>query len=193
MRDPLDLSVGELLDSLADPEDPIASSVLAAQVVAAAAALLSMAARGSDAPEASGLAAQAESVRARASGLVIVCAQAFAEASSRLRARAAADREAGTERDFLLGRALHRAAEGPASVAEAAGDVGLLALAVTECCEPDRIPDVRVACNLADGAARGCVGLVAINLVAGSDEVLLSKARSGAELAAEASRKLAGG
>ncbi len=183
MVDPRDLSVGSFLESIADPREPIASSVLAAQVVAAAAALLTMAARASGAAEASGLAAQAEGVRARADALIVQCAQAFDEASRRLRDRSSAE-GAGAERDFLLGRALHRAAEGPAAVAEAAGDVGVIAEALAPGCEPEQLPDVRAACRLAESAATACVDLVAVNLVAGGDEDLLGRARRGAEMAA---------
>lgn len=192
MRDPLELSIGGFLASIADPDDPIASSVLAAQTVAGAAALLTMAARAGAGGDASGLAAQSESVRARASALMVNCAQAFAEASSRLRERAQ-DAGAGAERDFLLGRALHRAAEGPAAIAEAAGDVALLALALGDGCEPEWLPDVRASSLLAEAAATAAVGLVVVNLVAGSDEGLLARARRGVELTAEARRKLTEG
>ncbi|MFN8152402.1 MAG: cyclodeaminase/cyclohydrolase family protein [Solirubrobacterales bacterium] len=200
MTDPLDLDISAFLDAVSDPEDPIASSVLAAQTVAATAALLTMAARATGGSEASGLAAQCESVRARATGLIRTCAQNYAEAAKLLRERSersergvrgARGADGGSERDFLLGRALHRAAEAPAAVAEAAGDVALLAQALAEGCEPDRIPDVRAACALAEGAARACVGLVEINLVAGGDEALGAQAERGAELAAEARRRLA--
>lgn len=197
MTDPLDLDISAFLDAVSDPESPIASSVLAAQTVAATAALLTMAARATGGSEASGLAAQCESVRGRATGLIRTCAQNYAEAAKLLRERSeraqrgARDADRGSERDFLLGRALHRAAEAPAAVAEAAGDVALLAQALAEGCEPDRIPDVRAACALAEGAARACVGLVEINLVAGGDEELRAQAERGAELAAEARRRLA--
>jgi len=189
MGDPRELSVGAFLDAMTDPHDPIASSVLAAQVVAGAAALLTMAARATATPEASGLAAQAESVRARADALIVRCAQAFEEASRRLRERSSAE-GAGAERDFLLGRALHRAAEAPAAVAEAAGDVALIAEALAPGCEPERLPDVRAACLLAEAAAAACVDLVAVNLVAGGDEELCAQARRGAELAAAAREQL---
>lgn len=189
MGDPRELSVDSFLDAVTDPRDPIASSVLAAQIVAAAAALLTMAARASTTPEASGLAAQAESVRARADALIVRCEQAFDEALRRLRERASGE-GAGTERDFLFGRALHRAAEAPAAVAEAAGDVALLAEALAPGCEPDRLPDVHAACVFAEAAAAACVDLVAVNLVAGGDESLCAQARRGAELAVAARERL---
>ena len=189
MNDPLELGLGGFIGAVADPDDPIASSVLAAQVVATAAALLTMASRASSSPDGLGLAAQGESVRARCETLVGRCAQAFGEASQRLRARSSPG-DAGAELDFLLGRALYRAAEGPAAVAETAGDVSLLALAVAEVCEQEQLPDVRAATLFADAAATACVGLVVVNLVAGSDEELLAQARRGAELSGEARRKL---
>lgn len=190
MRDPLELTAGGFLDAITDPDDPIASSVLAAHVVAAAAALLTMAARASGSPEASGLAAQAESIRARATALIVLSAEAFGEATRRLRGRSQQE-GAGAERDFLLGQALYRAAERPAAIAEAAGDAGLLALAIAEGCEPEHLPDVRAACLLAEGAAKACVGLVTVNLMAGSDEWLQAQARRGAALAESARGQLA--
>lgn len=78
-------------------------------------------------------------------------------------------------------------------MAEAAGDIGVLATALAEVCAPEQLPDVQAATMLAEGAARASAQPVAVNLVAGADEELLAAARNGVVLAAEARSKLAGG
>src|SRR4051794_4083214 len=74
--------------------------------------------------EAGGAAAQAESLRVRAVRL----AQEDADALTAVLAGRSGDGGEGVEmRAFRLGRTLHRAAEVPLSIVEAAADVALLA------------------------------------------------------------------
>ncbi len=66
--------------------------------------------------------------------------------------------------DYLLGTMLRRAADVPLQIAEAAGDVALLAGAVAEIAPAAQRADVVGAALLAEGAARAAAHLVDVNL-----------------------------
>ena len=160
------LSLPALLEELAAPREvPGAGSALAA-ALAAAAAVVQMAARLSPDswPDAAGVAAQAESLRARAAALVDDDAEAYRLA---LAARAAADaKEKPEQRDWALGQVTAAAAEPPLALARLAADLAELCAASGERVELRVHADVAAAGALAAAVARGARELVAVNLTA---------------------------
>lgn len=150
-----------------------------------ASALVAMAARASTDswPEASGAAAQAESVRRRVLPLATENASAYAEA---LAAMTSPPGTTSEHRDAAIADALTRAAAIPLEIAEAAADTAVLAATVAELGEQSRRGDVAAAAVLASGAARAAANLVSINLAVDDDRVSL--ARGHAEAAADAVR-----
>jgi len=160
------LSLPALLEELAAPREvPGAGSALAVSL-ATAAAVVQMAARLS--PEswadATGVAAQAESLRERAAKLVDEDAEAYRRA---LEARAEADASGKPEqRDWALGRVTAEAAEPPLALARLAADVAELCAAAGPRVEPRVHADVAAAASLAAAVARGARELVAVNLTA---------------------------
>jgi formiminotetrahydrofolate cyclodeaminase len=182
----LELSVEQLLDELGGPQARLASGVVAALVAAMAAELVAAAALRSEGWEhARGTAAQAHALRLRVAPLATTDAHAYAEA----RALLVADRgdAAGTERrDFLLGRALASAAEVPLLIAQAAGDVAVLAADAAAWAAPEARGDVAGAALLASAAARAAAHLVEINLGATAGDRRVHAARAAAAAAADA-------
>jgi methenyltetrahydrofolate cyclohydrolase len=160
------LSLPALLEELASPREvPGAGSALAT-ALALAAAVVQMAARLS--PEswadASGVAAQAEALRARATRLVDEDADAYRAA---LEARDAADETARPEqRDWALGRVTSAAAEPPLALARLATDLAALCAAAGTRVEPRVHADVAAAAALAVAVTRGARELVSANLTA---------------------------
>ena len=167
------LSLPAFLEELAAPREvPGAGSALAA-ALATAAAVVQMAARLSPSSwtDAAGVAAQAESLRARAAKLIDDDAEAYGRA---LEARAEADATAKPEqRDWALGRVTAAAAEPPLALARLAVDVADLCAAAGPRVEPRVHADVAAAAALATAVARGARELVAANLTAlpGDDRV----------------------
>jgi methenyltetrahydrofolate cyclohydrolase len=160
------LSLPALLEELAAPREvPGAGSALAV-ALATAAAVVQMAARLSPDSwsDASGVAAQAESLRERAAKLVDEDADAYRLA---LEARAAGDETKKPEqRDWALGRVTAAAAEPPLKLARLAADLAELCAAAGARVEPRVHADVAAAAALAAAVARGARELVAVNLTA---------------------------
>jgi len=180
----LDLRLRELLDEIAAEGRTPGGGSAAALVTAIAAGLLAKVARGSrdSWPEAAGIAAQAESLRNRATPLADVAVEQY-EAALRIREESA---EPGERRDFALGRAYAKAAEPPLQIARAAADVAQLAVAVAESGEPALRADAVVAALLAAAAANAAAELVAVNLTASAGDPRVVEAAKVAEDAARA-------
>jgi formiminotetrahydrofolate cyclodeaminase len=186
--------VEEFLDELARGTPVPGAGPAAAFVTAAAAALTAMAARTSRGTwaDAGAVVAQAESLRARAVRLAdedVEAVEAF------LAERTTAEAQNPETRDFRLGRALHRAAEVPLGIAEAAADVAVLAGHVCGHCEGDVRADAASAAMLAHGAARAAAHLVEVNLATLEGDTRVKRARSlvrAAETAADEAARQAG-
>jgi formiminotetrahydrofolate cyclodeaminase len=184
----LELRLGEFLDELASDRRTPGSGSVAALVTAAAAGLLAKVARSSaaDWPEARGIAAQAESLRARAAPL----AQADAdEYEAALSTPTAGGDESSERRDFAVGRAYARAAEPPLRIVETAADVARLSVTVARNGDPSLRADAAAAGALAAAAARAAAELVAVNLTASADDRRVVQARAAAEDAARAAEE----
>lgn len=180
--DPLELRVAELLDELAEPRPLPAGGSAAALAAAMAARLVAMAARSTDDwPEAPSCSAQALALSARLEPLALADAQAYADA---LRALA--------ERDRDLGEALHRAAELPLAIAEAAADVADLAAATADRCAGHVRGDALAAVAIAMGATEAARRLVDINLATGSDDERARRAATLSRTAADAWERTGG-
>jgi formiminotetrahydrofolate cyclodeaminase len=145
---------------------------IAARVVADAAGLVAELARefGDDAG-----AAQADTLRMRATALAAEDARAYGAAASRLAGSGGQDVE--------LGRALDEAAAAPLRIAETAADVAALAAALQDRVVPEALPDLAGAALLAEGAARVGAHLVAVNLVVQADDERLRRASAAVEAA----------
>jgi methenyltetrahydrofolate cyclohydrolase len=175
-----------LLEELAAPRAVPGSGSALAAALAAAAAVVQMAARlSTDAwPDAAGVAAQAESLRRRAVGLVDEDAEAYRRA---VEAQSAPSSDPSSERrDFALGRAVAAAAEPPLALARAAVDLAELCADASKRVEPPVHADVAAAAALAVGVAHGAAQLVAVNLTALPDDRRVVEAQSLAAAAAEA-------
>jgi formiminotetrahydrofolate cyclodeaminase len=157
-----DRTVAQLLDDIASADPTPGGGPVAGVVTAFAAALVTMGARATPGwDDAEGVAAQAAVLRRRALEL--------AEADEAVHAKAAgALAERGD--DFLLGQALHDAADVPVLLAATAADVGELAAGAADQVSPDRRPDLVAAAALAEGAARSAAHLVAANLAVSGDD-----------------------
>jgi formiminotetrahydrofolate cyclodeaminase len=150
-----------------------------------AAGLLGKVARGSidTWPEAAGMAAQAESLGARAAPLAQADAEQYEAA---LLARVESGEGQGARRDFALGQAYAKAAEPPLRIAQTAGDVAALALTVAENGNPSLRADAVTAALLAAAAAKAAAELVAVNLTASAEDARVLQAETVAEEAARA-------
>jgi methenyltetrahydrofolate cyclohydrolase len=184
----LDLRLREFLEEVASEERTPGGGSVAALVTAAAAGLLAKVARSSTDtwPEARGIAAQAESLRARVAPLAQLDAEEYEAA---LRARSDGGEAQGERRDFALGRAYARAAEPPLQIVEAAADVAVLSVTVARNGDPSLRADALAAAALAAGAARAAAELVAVNLTASADDERVLRARVLADEAARAAEK----
>ena len=169
--DLLGLSVDEFLTRLAATGPIPAGGAAAVVTTAMSAALVAMVGRASTAwPEANGIVAQAEAVRARVAPLAAEDSEAYAHVLEVLR-------EAGSppdERDARLGEALLRAADLPLAIADAAV---LAAEAAVHCSAAVR-GDALAAALLAEAAARSAAELVAINLALQPDDARIARARA---------------
>jgi methenyltetrahydrofolate cyclohydrolase len=186
----LDLRLREFLDELAGEGRTPGGGSVAALVTAMAAGLLAKVARGSvdTWPEAAGIAAQAESLRARAAPLAQADAEQYEAA---LRARGQSGEGQGVRQDFALGQAYAKAAEPPLQIAQVASDVAQLALTVAQNGDAALWADAVTAALLAAAAATAAAELVAVNLTtsAGDRRVLeAAKVAEEAARAAEAAR-----
>jgi formiminotetrahydrofolate cyclodeaminase len=169
-------SVEELLDVLARATPVPGAGPAAAVVTAAAAAVTAMAARTSrdSWADAGAVVAQAEALRARATRLAEEDAEAL---EAFLSERAGTDETRPEARDFRLGRTLHRAADVPLAIAEAASDVALLAAHTAERCRGDVRADAVAAAFLARGAAAAAAHLVEVNLATVEGDARITRAR----------------
>jgi formiminotetrahydrofolate cyclodeaminase len=183
------LSLPALLEELAAPREvPGAGSALAV-ALATAAAVVQMAARLSPDswPDATGVAAQAESLRDRAAKLVDDDAQAYRQA---LEARAAAAEDVKPEqRDWALGRVTAAAAEPPLTLVRLAADLAELCAAAGARVEPRVHADVAAAAALAAAVARGARELVAVNLTALPGDTRIEEADRLVDAAADAAAR----
>jgi formiminotetrahydrofolate cyclodeaminase len=181
----LDLSLREFLDEVAAEGATPGGGSVAALVTAMAAGLLGKVARGSidTWPEAAGMAAQAESLGARAAPLAQADAEQYEAA---LLARVESGEGQGARRDFALGQAYAKAAEPPLRIAQTAGDVAALALTVAENGNPSLRADAVTAALLAAAAAKAAAELVAVNLTASAEDARVLQAETVAEEAARA-------
>ena len=184
------LSLPALLEELAAPREvPGAGSALAV-ALATAAAVVQMAARLSPDSwaDASGVAAQAESLRERAAKLVDEDAEAYRRA---LEARDTADTTGKPEqRDWALGRVTAAAAEPPLALARLAADLAELCATAGTRVEPRVHADVAAAAALAAAATRGARELVAVNLTALPGDVRVEEADRLVAAAEAAARSL---
>lgn len=164
----------ELLDAIAEDASPAASGSIAAYIVAAAAALVSMAARRApEWPSSLAVVAQAELLRTRAAALVQTDARVLADARGLLSGSGPVSADDRLE----LGDALVLAGFIPLCIAHVAADVAELAREAAEHPGAARA-DAAAAAALAHGAARAAAHLVAINLAArpGDDNVVTAHA-----------------
>ncbi len=151
--------LASFVESLSSPTETPASGSAAAAAAALAAALVANVAHTAADP---GTAAQANALAARLTAMAADDADAYEAAL-----RALDQPGDGSEtHDFLLGQMLRRAADVPLQIAEAAGDVALLANAIAEVAPAGRHPDIVGAALIAEGAARAAAHLVDINLAA---------------------------
>jgi methenyltetrahydrofolate cyclohydrolase len=188
----LSQSVEEFLDELARETPVPGAGPAAALVTAAAAALTAMAARASldSWADAGGVAAQAESLRARAVRLAQEDAEALAAV---LAERSGGGGDRAEMRDFRLGRTLYRAAGVPLSIVDAAADVALLASHTAGHCAGEVRADAAAGALLAHGAARAAAHLVEVNLTTGAGDERSKRAhglvRAAGAAADEAARR----
>ena len=181
----LDLRLREFLDEIAGVGRTPGGGSVAAIVTAMAAGLLAKVARRSvdTWPDAAGIAAQAESLRARA----VPLAQADAEQyEAALRARGPSGEGQSARQDFALGQAYAKAAEPPLQIARVASDVAQLALTVAQNGDAALWADAVAAALLAAAAAKAAAELVAVNLTASADDRRVLEAAKVAEEAARA-------
>lgn len=183
----LELTVAEWLDELAGPRAAPGGGSALALSCATAAAVAAMAARVS---QDSGLAAQAEALRARTAPLAQLDADTYEEA---LAAREAARALPPERRDWQIGQAFARAAEPPLEIARAAVDVAELAATLATSGSPVIRADAIAAAALAAAVARGAVELVAVNLTAVEGDERIAEARRLASSAEDAARRAAAG
>jgi formiminotetrahydrofolate cyclodeaminase len=183
----LELTLAEWLDELASARAAPGGGSALAVAVANAAAVLTMAARASDA---GGLVAQAEALRARTAPLAQVDAETYEQALSVRQAAGALRQE---QRDWEIGKAFARAAEPPLEIARAAADVAELAAELALNGSPAIRADAVAASALAAGAARGCVTMVEVNLTAVDGDPRVAEAVRLADAAAAAAARAASG
>lgn len=131
--------------------------------------------------DADGLAAQADAIRDRASGLAAECGSAYTLARASL---AAPNEIPADRRDAHLGRALADAAEAPLRIGSLALDLVVLASGIVDELAPRFRPDAIGAATLAAAAAASCERLVEVNLGVSSDDARLKAARRSSDLCA---------
>jgi formiminotetrahydrofolate cyclodeaminase len=184
----LELSVAEWLDELAGPRATPAGGSAAALAVAMAAAVLTMTARVSkETWDAGGAAAaQAETLRARATPLAQLDAELYEQA---LAARDAAADLPPERRDWQIGDAFARAAEPPLEIARTAADVAELAAEIADRGDPRARADAQAAAALAAAGARAAAALVAVNLTAVEGDPRVAEAGRLAQAAEESSAR----
>jgi methenyltetrahydrofolate cyclohydrolase len=166
--------VARFLDDVAARTPAPGGGAVAAVSVAAAAALVSMAARfsSSQVEGAAELADRADALRARALTLADEDAAAYAAVlDARRRARETghdpARREGGDDVVDGEKRALHGAARVPLETAECAAEVAALGQRLVADGKPELTGDAATAVFLCEGAARAAAALVRANVARG--------------------------
>lgn len=178
-----------LLDALEAPAPSPCGGSAAALGAAMGAALVAMVCRASSAwDDAPGIAAQATTLRARLVELADDDIRAFGAA---LEAMSVA-RDAGGERDRLLGVALEKAAEVPLAIAAAAADVTELAALAAANGKHGLRADATAAALLAEAAAVAAARLVEVNLTALSGDERVERANGHVAAAADARSRALG-
>jgi methenyltetrahydrofolate cyclohydrolase len=185
----LDETVSDFLDEVAAETPAPGGGSVAAVTVSLAAALTQMVARFSREhwEDASGIAAQAASLRARVAPLAQEDAEAYENVLLAL--RLPKDELEPEVRDGILGDALSRAADVPLAIAAAAVDVAELAAEVTERGNPNLRGDAAAAAMLAEAAARVAANLVEINLATREGDERHEQARTLVSTASRAARR----
>lgn len=186
MQDFLDLPVRELLDRVAAPEPAPGGGSVLAVTAALAAGILTMAARvsGDEWPDSAGVAAQAETLRARAQPLALLDAVAYELALATRDAVADSDLD-HAHRNWEIGKAFARAAQPPLETARVAADIAELAREVSARADQRLRSDALAAAALAAATARAAAELVCVNLTVTEGDERIVEAR---ELAAAAER-----
>jgi hypothetical protein len=167
---------------VAPDAEPIGATALVAAASAAADALAQVA-RASDR---AALAAQAEVLRLRVVGTARVNSLRYPRA---LAAREATARLPEEQRNWEVGQAYARAAEPPLELVRIAADIAELGAEIATQALAGMRADAAAATAVAAGAARGAVGLVAINLTAAPADDRVAEARRCAETAEQAARR----
>jgi formiminotetrahydrofolate cyclodeaminase len=190
----------ELSEPLAAGNADPAGGAIAAVVAALAASLAAAAAEGSSDRwgEAGGARAQAQALRRRALLLGERDVDAYAVARAALAERGEeGEHDGGHERDeagdWRLGQAVRRAAEPPMELAACALDIAQLAQLIATHAAEDIRADAVIAATLAAASASAAAHLVEVNLVAGSDDQLSTRARGFASAAAAAAEAASSG
>jgi len=174
-----------LMDEIAGPSPAPGAGAVSGVVIAMAAGLIASAARRSaDWPEAKGVSAQAQALRARVERLAEANEEAYLEALALIEGAA----EDGM-RDAAIGKALDTAAELPLAIAECAYDVALLGAEAAQHAAPGGAEDAAAAAVLAEAAARASAGLVAANLVSRPGDERVLEAQRLADAATDAARR----
>jgi formiminotetrahydrofolate cyclodeaminase len=187
--DPLDVTVAELLDAIAEPRSRPGSGSAAALVVGLAAAISGSAARASPAEwrDAAGVAAQADSLGARARQLARENASAYEKARFALeRTRALPELRVAE-----LPEVLSRSMDVLVRIGEAALDVAELSRAIATRASGDVRADAAAAAGLAAGAARAVESLVRANLLVTPEDDVVQQASRLAGSADDAARAAA--
>jgi len=180
-----DCDVRALLDEIAAPSPGPGAGAVSAVVTAMAAGLIASAARRSPAwAEARGVAAQAQSLRARVERLAEANQDAYLEALALI--ESAVDTGG---RDAAIGKALDTAAELPLAIAECAYDVSLLGVEAATNAAPGGAEDAAAAAMLAEAAARAAASLVAANLISMPGDNRVAQAEQLAAAATDAARR----
>src|SRR3954451_10790039 len=130
-------------------------------------------------PDGEGVAAQAQTLRARVEPLAQADADAYAKVLRRFDHRTDTD----------LGQALYQAAERPLEIAELAADTATLCALVADRCDPRLRPDAVAATLLAQAAVRAAPHLVEVNLSALASDERVELARELAESAGRATKR----
>lgn len=165
---------------------PGAGSV-AALATAMAAGLVAKAARISQEGwfEASGIIAQADSLRRRIAPLAETDAAVYRQALETMRSPTETEPE---WRDAEIAHALSRAADIPLQIAEAAADVAALGALVAERGTEALRAEAAAGAALAEAGARIAAQLVEVNLAVAPEDARISKARRFADEAAASAR-----
>ena len=188
MEDFLELPVRELLNRVAAPEPAPGGGSVLAVTAALAAGILTMAARasGDEWPESAGVAAQAETLRARAQPLALLDAVAYELALATLDAVADSDLDAA-QRNWEIGKAYALAAQPPLETARVGADIAELAREVSVRADQRLRSDALAAAALAAAVTRAAAELVCVNLTVTEDDPRVSEARELSEAAQRSS------